>query len=352
MKNYTLQPTKNPELDRLVDRDGNWQNYFHKPSGRYLRGITTILQQGYAKGRGFEEWLLRITPAERDEVLRITGDKGDRIHKWIDAALTYDQFKNLETEEKNAEVVSKWSMEEGIYNRETQDYEKPSADEWDAIRSFATFWERHAPVLVSSEFPVYNLDVGYAGTPDAFIILTKACEARTCCCKPVVGKLGLFDWKTGSGIRPSFSAQLGALVHGDNVPALVKGLKVEYGAILRLGTSHKGTGGSEMETFEVFETRKDEDIDKQADRYNNSLNFGFDRFLAAKAIADYEYKPFNPEKDIEEIPDTLTLTVRHTIPVELQTTEMNSLFAATTTTKVKKAKKSPKPKGKKKNGQG
>lgn len=182
MKTYTLEATKNPDLFRVMDRDGNWQHYYLKSKDIYLRGATTVLEQGYAKGAFFEDWLLKMTREERDQILKSAGERGDKVHRFIDTALTVSGVEEFGT---------KFQKEVGIFNRATKDYDKPSNDEWDAILSFAQFWAKHEPVLYVSEAPLYNTKIGYAGTADAIIQITKACTVRYCKCEELVGKIGL-----------------------------------------------------------------------------------------------------------------------------------------------------------------
>ena len=284
MKTYELKPTKHPDVFRVVDRDGEWQHYFIKSKNLYPVGVTTILNRGYAKGAFFEQWLSQHTAEERDQILRSAGERGDKVHRAIDGLLSWPEESTL--------VISR---EEGFYNRETKDYEPLSNDEWDALLSFNSFWAAHAPVILTSEATVYNTSYGYAGTTDAILILTKACGVKTCKCEPLIGKIGLWDWKTSSGIRASYSAQIAAYAFSENLAEYLPAGKIvpDYTAILRVGTNHKTTGGYEMKAFTFLETQAN-----------------FHRFIAAKEIADFEFKPFDPETDIEEIPDTIQFTVQ------------------------------------------
>ena len=45
--------TLDPKLFRVVDIHGEWEHYFDEETGRYLRGVSSILHRGYAKGFGF-----------------------------------------------------------------------------------------------------------------------------------------------------------------------------------------------------------------------------------------------------------------------------------------------------------
>src|SRR3990167_9947319 len=280
MKSYELLDTKHPDLSRVVDREGNWENYKHKPSGRYLTGITTVLGRGYPKGPGFENFLSQKTPAERDAILKAAGEKGDRVHRLIDTILS--QSKKPYTYELDRSNL--------VYNRATKAQEQITNDEWDAILSWARFWILHRPIVFASELSVYNLIHGYAGTGDSALKLTRECDVKTCKCNELIGKAGIWDWKTGNGIYPSYFAQVAAIVFADNIAEyLPKKHKIEYGAVLRLGTRHVTTGGYEL-------------------KVTTDLSEAFVRFLAAKTIADNEYDPFDPES-IYEIPDNIIIPI-------------------------------------------
>lgn len=287
MKNFTHEPTKHKDLFRNVDREGNWSEYFHKPTNTYLRSVTSILDEGYAKGFGMTQWLLSKTKEEADKILRTTGDRGDSVHQFIDNMLTHSKKGN-----------STFSRDYGVQDKESGLMKKLDNDAWDCVLAFSNFWNAHDPKLIISEYPVFDLKLGYAGTFDAILILGKACEVKTCPCKDLVGKIGVFDWKTSSGIWPSYEAQLASYAKAESIKKILKTKKVEYTANLRLGTNHKI--GYEFKPYT--------DIDS-----------GFERFLAAKKIADVGYKPFT-ETDIVEIPDEVEIIVKKaTIKTKKQT---------------------------------
>lgn len=292
-----------------MDREGNWKRYVlvkqwtaafmeklenddNPPSPTfadiveavYLDGVTTILDGGYTKGAFFANWLSQHTMDEREKILQAAGEKGDKVHRTIDLLLTSD-------DEKKEGVMLK--RETQIYNKETKQEEPIENDEWDCLLAFASFWNAHEPIVLVSELPLYNTMFQYAGTADAIIILTKACEVKTCKCNEFVGKIGLFDWKTSSGIRASYSAQVGAYSLAENIgEVLPPGQAIAYTAVLRVGTQHKTTGGYEIKIFD-----------------QDALLDAWQRFLGAKRIFDYEKTPFDPAKDILDIPDELLIHV-------------------------------------------
>lgn len=286
-KSYEMKETRHPSLCRVVDREGNWDHYYLKlpgmEEGVYLRGVTGIIDRGYAKGNGLLKFLSQHTEIQRDEILKSAGGKGDKVHRAIDIISSGE---------------TKIERDTGIFNRHTGDYDRLSNAEWDALLSWVRFWQEHIPVIFSHESPVFSMKGGYAGTSDVFWMLTKECDSKKCPCHKIIGKVGLNDYKTAKGIYPSYWSQIAAYASADNVAEYIpKGAKVEYLSVLRLGTDHKN-GGYE---FQV----------ETGDERKRSLT----RFNAAKAIDDYDYKPFDPGK-IEEIPDVIEVKVDRLDPKE------------------------------------
>lgn len=264
MKSYTFEPTSNPDLRRVVDLKGDWRHYFHSPSGTYLRAVNAILEEGYAKGARFHAYLKTHTPEEIDRILKEAGDKGDAVHQFISMIFSHPKMPNLQTP----------IMDNG-------DLRLLTHDEWSAVLSFQNFWNAHKPVLIDFEQAIANVKLGYAGTYDARLKLTGFCGNDKCQCKRFIGKVGLFDWKTGGGIYSNHGAQLSA--YEKIAPA-------HYTAIVRLGTKHRV--GYEFQIYNRRET-----------------NAHFREFRSAITIASVDYKPFDPKKEIYEIPETLSLTV-------------------------------------------
>jgi len=267
-KTHTFEPTQNKDLDRVVDRNGDWKNYFYKSSEKFLRSVNNILDEGYAKGIGFQKYLLSVSKEEAEKRLESAGERGDRIHQAIVITL-------LEGKANRAiKVLAEDGKSETVLLN----------DEWDSLLSFAEFWNRHEAELILQELSVFNLSTGYAGTLDAIIKLTKNCGVKTCKCDEMIGKVGLVDWKSSGAIYNSYGCQVAAYAKGENLE-----VKIDYTGIVRLGTRHKTTGGYEFVVYNAEETE---------------LNFA--GFLAAKFIADKDYKEFTMD-DIFDVPDAFEL---------------------------------------------
>jgi hypothetical protein len=268
--NYKFEKTKNKNLFRVVDETGSWKNYFWKPTKQYLRAVSNILDEGYATGNGLKQFFLNHTKQEADEILKNAGDRGDKCHKMISYLLNNKGVANRGTE---------------VWNEESQSTEMLTNDEWRVVLTWVEWWKAHSPVMVAEEFPVYALNLGYAGTTDFIGILTTECGKKTCPCHDLKGKVGIFDWKTSSGIRDSYGAQIASYANAENIK------KFDYTAIVRIGTKH--TCGYEFEVYDKIGT----------------LNH-FNEFLAAQTISMASHTPFDPTKEIYEIPLTINITIK------------------------------------------
>lgn len=271
MKTYTYEPTKDPDLFRVVDRKGDWKHYYHKPSDRHLRAVNYILTEGYAKP-GLLEWAKKATAEEIERRMKTAGDKGSHVHRFIEKIF-------------EGEIITRESK---VWDDDRKEEVKITTEEHDNLLAFESFLIKHEPILMDYEIPSYNLKVGYAGTIDFIGKLTKACDVKICPCNAVIGKTGLIDWKNSSGIRDENGAQVAAYTAGQNLKP-----KIQYTAILRLGTAHKTTGGYEFEIYDRKETTQH-----------------FKEFLSAITQHNAHYKPFDPKKEIYEIKDEIKYNIK------------------------------------------
>lgn len=280
MKKFELSPTSNPDLFRIVDRKGDWTHYWHEPTKTVLRAVNFILSKGFEKGEGFYIALKNSTAEEWEKKLEKACDKGDAVHQAINQFLSGDGTKKFGRDMK---VLA----DDNLNLRELTD------EEWNVVLSFVRMWEAHAFKIVAKEETVCNLELGYAGTLDWIARATKECDkvcgTRGCKFKDVIGKLGLLDHKSGSGIYENYGPQLAAYVHCD-LSKFIKDKKIEYTAIDHLGTKH--VCGYDVEVYDEKET-----------------DVHFEEFKSAIVIANSRYKPFNLDEENEEIPDEVTITV-------------------------------------------
>lgn len=275
MKSYNFRDTKDKDLFRVVDQSGDWTHYFHKPSGKYLRAVNHILNTGYAKGPRFYDWLKNKSAEESEKILKTAGDRGSAIHQFIERIF-----------ERGGKVdrITPVLAEDGINTRIL------TGSEWEAILAFGRFWEAHKPKIIASDYPVYNLTLGYAGTLDILFILTETCGVKTCECVDVINQINLCDFKSGGGIYNSYGAQIAFYKEGENLANLLGERAIESTSILRIGTNHKA--GYEFRYYGKEESEKH-----------------WQEALASLTISNSEYKAFDPEKEIYDIPEVLDLKI-------------------------------------------
>lgn len=290
MKSYDLHPTSNPDLFRVVDRNGNWQFYRFKPQGkrgRYLRGITSVLDIGLTKGERFERWLENNTAEAINRKLRLACDQGDAVHQGIALALSGA------TVHRGTEILAE-------NNRDMRTF---TDAEWLCMLAFERFWTSHKCALVAHEAAVINLRLGIAGTFDKILVMRATCgdKRAQCQCAPFVDLAGLGDWKTGGGIYESHGAQVAALASCD-LSQFIGKRPIGYTLIVRLGTDHKR--GYQVEFY---------------DRRETAANLK--QFKAALTIATPRM-PLLDRSDFKEFPDSLSLVVERTTYPEPTTTEV------------------------------
>lgn len=277
MKNYEEKSTKDPRLFRLVNSEGDWKQYvlYSKPDQKgtkiYLDAVNYILSEGYEKGYFFRKYLASHTEEEIEKRLTEAGDHGDMTHRLIEVLIREGKIDRTTL----------------IYDDRQKLELPPKTDDIEAVATFAKFITDHEAKILGNELPLYNTVKKYAGTTDLILILTKACGGRYCTCKNFVGKVGLYDLKTGSEWA-DHAVQLGAYSGCPNLKNYLHGLKLEYTALLYLGRDTNS--GYKLIPFDADETTHNQKV-----------------FLSAKVIKDSKIKPFDPSV-IHELPDEVTLT--------------------------------------------
>jgi len=280
MKKYELKSTSNPNIKRICDRSGDWTHYWFVKEKLAVRAVNFILSQGYAAPR-LLEWAKGKSEDSIDKVLKAAGDEGDASHQAI--------LRLIET--KKIDRTDQVLAEDNKTKRQMTD------EEWDNVLAFGQFYKDHDVQVLLAERTVAG--DGYAGTLDWIGTLRKPCESRYCTCKDYIGKLGLWDHKTGSGIYPNYGAQLAA--YAAAMVLKIKGFHIGYTAIDHLGTKHNS--GYKLEFYNLDQTA-----------------IHWQEFLAAKTIHDGAYKPFNLEEENTEVPDSIDLTKPTTKPATKELT--------------------------------
>jgi hypothetical protein len=167
------------------------------PEYKFLPSVTWIADY-YPKGIGFYKWLADKGWDEAESLKESAGQKGSKVHLAVEKLLA-------------GEVVN---INSKILNKSTGQEEALSAEEYEAIMSFAEWHKDNNPTLLASEITVINEVIGYAGTVDFF------CE--------ISGEKWIIDFKTSANIWASHELQLSAYRHAIGV----EGVKT---AILQLG---------------------------------------------------------------------------------------------------------------------
>jgi hypothetical protein len=273
MKNFNPEKTDDVSLFRVCDLRGDWTHYYDEKSKRSLRAVNYILDKGYTKGDQYNKALMNSTPETWEKKMTYGQDRGDAIHQEI----------------KNHIYDGKFSRTDQVLSEDNVTLRNLTSDEWLATLSFVRFANEHAIVPITQERAVKNLEVGYAGTFDLIAYLTKSCEGKYCKDTKFIGKLGLWDHKSGKGIYDNYGPQVASYSKCDMTNILESNQKIEYTAIDHIGTSTER--GYDLEFYDQEETEKH-----------------WKEFLAADTIMRRNYKGFDLEKMTKEIPDTAEIT--------------------------------------------
>jgi|ERR1035437_2140666 hypothetical protein len=223
---HTYQPTSDANVQRFVDREGNWTHYWLVNEKRFVKAVNHILRLGYPKGDGLFQWLKNTTAEEADRKLKTAGEEGTRTHQAI----------------RDLAAGNRITTATPYHNDLTKRKEPLSEGEWDNLQAYVNFMHDYPQELIAEEFVVYDSVKGYAGTADRFCLLTVP-EGDKKFPKEQWGKqvVALIDWKTSSGIWPEYylqlSAYFGAMARMNLFPEFGKGFAA-CAIIVRLGTKH------------------------------------------------------------------------------------------------------------------
>lgn len=132
----------------------------------------------YPKGEGFARWQAKNGYDESKALAQAAAEKGSKIHHGIEMLLRGQTIKH----------------DQKIINTEKGVEEEITAEEYEAIMSFADWFSKNKPKIISTERNV--IGEKFAGTID-FI-----CEIEK--------ELWIIDFKSGQGMWGSYDAQLSA----------------------------------------------------------------------------------------------------------------------------------------------
>lgn len=306
MRTYTFERTSEKDLYRVVhSRTRGWEWYWKgkldqkkklpKEDGIYLRAESAITDNGWPLPKRLVEWIRSLPKEESIRILQEAGERGTRVHRAIE--MMFEQFPKSGTftgikVKKLFKSVFRREMK--VWDDKKQEKVPLEDEDWECIKSFEHFWKLHNPFVFAVGSSLYSLQSEYAGTTDITgWILTQACGVKQCPCGKIVGKVGLPDLKTTRSIRDTHKLQVACFAAAENVGSYLQERKIEYTADLRLGTGHKNTKGYEFVVYDQEETAKN-----------------FEKFMHAKWIDENTRKPFDPEKEIQEVSDSVEIEIR------------------------------------------
>lgn len=223
MKKTIIVKNEKDKLIQITTTDERWYAFESQaektklPTFIFVPSVTWICES-YPKGIGFYKWLADKGWDEAEAIKAAAGDKGSKVHKAIESLLTGKPVR----------------MEDKFFNPTTEQEEELTAEEYEALVSFADWFNSVKPKILATEISVVNKDLNYAGTVD-FIA-------------EIEGKTWLIDFKTGQNVWPSYDLQVSAYKHGLKKP-------VDCLAILQIGYKRNKTGWkwNEMEDkFDLF----------------------------------------------------------------------------------------------------
>lgn len=146
----------------------------------FVPSVTWICDH-YPKGVAFYKWLASKGWDEAESIKNAAGEKGSRVHKAIQDLI----------EGKEIAIDAQYPS---ISDEEPREL---SFEEYDAVISFARWYQEKKPELLSCEFNVWG--DGYAGTVDLL-------------CR-IEDQIYIVDFKTSAYIWPSHELQISAYKH-------------------------------------------------------------------------------------------------------------------------------------------
>lgn len=278
MKTYEYKKTKSKHLFRVVNLEGNWKEYYNSKTKQFKRGLTTVLGRVWPKGEGYFKALKNATPEEWDKKMESAADQGDAVHQIIEIALS----NNDRDEDGKLRKPVPINMAMEILAEDNKTKRSPTINEWNKYLSFVKFFNLHGIVILGHEWPAEHEK--FVGTIDQGWMLTKSCgrDKKYCACVDFLNLKGINDVKTGKGLYANHKVQIACETYADHGFGEVK-----YTMLLHLNGTDCGWS---VKFFNAEKTR-----------------INYERGLSAFNIDDDTYKPFDPERDIEDIPETAQL---------------------------------------------
>lgn len=243
---YTKVKTSNTNVEKFVDRKGDWTHYWLKKEKRFVPAVHHIMKHGFNKGKYFEDYLLDITRSEAEKKLQETGNRGSRVHDAV-RRIIGGQTIDLKTL---------------FYNEELNKHDTLTYKEQDNLSGFIAWAHAYKPEVIAYEHTIYNIDYGsgYAGTTDFFGTILVP-EKDKSFASELWGKriLAVLDWKTGKDIYDEHQIQVAAYWEAivsdyKSIETLIEKYgKVHTGIVL---ISSKNKCGYKMKTWDAEETQE------------------------------------------------------------------------------------------------
>ncbi len=223
MKKVIKLVNKENNTVQVTTQDERWYTTIENnevtglPEVRFIPSVTWICDS-YPKGIPFYKWLADKGWDEAEALKEAAGERGSKVHSAIEKLIAGFEVK----------------IDDKFLNPKTDQEEELNADEYEAIVSFANWFNEVKPRVLANEIPIVSKEYNFAGTID-FV-----CE--------IDGKIWIVDFKTGQNTWPSHELQLSAYknAYGQNIDGL---------AILQVGYKRNKAGWkwNEMEDkFDVF----------------------------------------------------------------------------------------------------
>lgn len=219
MRKEIREVNEENQIIQITTPDERWYGRLNKKDEREFVPSVTWIASYYPKGKGFEIWLANKGMDEAEMIKKEAGQRGSRVHKAIELLVSGLPVR----------------IDQKFENPDTGVSEELTADEYEAIISFANWWKTlKDPKLIASEEVVWNEKYNYAGTVDLVL--------------EIDGEWWIVDIKTSQNIYPSHKIQLSAYKNSDEY----KQSKPRIG-ILQVGYSRNKNKYKFTELIDQFE---------------------------------------------------------------------------------------------------
>lgn len=182
MKIETRQ-TKENGIIQITTHDERWYAKNQEDgSVKYVPSVTWVCGH-YPKGIAFYKWLADKGWDEAEALKNAAGDRGSKVHKAIETLMDGQLVK----------------IDDKFVNPTTNQPEELTIEEYDAILSFANWFNEVKPKIIAAEFVVFNDEENYAGTVDLLCEIDK--------------EVWLIDFKTSQSVWSEYELQVSAYKH-------------------------------------------------------------------------------------------------------------------------------------------